>query len=400
MYKEATVHFGGVNPMDTGILAQPEHGNSPHFFTDIKRGILEAVSFYALGGKPVLDIDVFIEHEEQRLLREEAILQRTEENRGQIVRSIEGEGYVKDAPAFLSLADDQDRTNYITYQGVRAVKRDDFESVRSETTEREGLKGLARFLGIVASHEDASERTKVAKSMLETLTYIGEKEFIEATAGIAQYWLSYLDEDPERQLCAVAKLGELGTIKSDGFVLESILEYIGEDRLAQYKGRLVTNPALLTSEPDKSKIVVLDDWIISGSSILTSCNRVEHELDLLNKNNYLSCLEINVITASLKKISSGISLGGVTVPVKAYFKAHDAEKSSTHGVHISGSHSSVDYEFEETIGEIFRGEQHRKGNTLKFSAPLINIESPYRDMRLRIVESLSHPNITQERQMI
>ena len=77
--------------------------------------------------------------------------------------------------------------------------------------------------------------------MRENLTFIGEKEYKEAAAGIAASWLATLEADDDLHIYAVA--GEIAKlkkatynnqIKSDEYLLDNILANFTEEDWEKY----------------------------------------------------------------------------------------------------------------------------------------------------------------------
>jgi hypothetical protein len=190
--------------------------------------------------------------------------------------------------------------------------------------------------------------------MLDSLTFIGEKEYAEGAAGLAAYWKRYLDSDPGVQLCALAYISR-GSVKSDAYLLERILENFSDQELKRYAGRLIVGIRHLSAPPKKTKIVLLDDWTISGSQMRHARGRLLEDLPLSNgtgaARSYTKSLEINLLTASEQRIHKGLEdCEGAekNPPVKAYFMSHKSDgrvKAKANGGYTSGTHSSVDYDF-------------------------------------------------------
>jgi hypothetical protein len=288
-------------------------------------------------------------------------IEKNEIAKREIFGTFERQGYIKMAPRFRDQIDDATRTNTFRYartaSGVKADKsRPD---VAVEMTEHEGLVGLDRFLKefIQQSQGDSREasRRKVAEAMLENLTFIGSREYAEAARGIGDYWKAYLDEDPDRQICVPMNISRIWTgRKSDVYLFETVIDGFNDNDLERYSGRILTDLEDVTVQPDKLKVVLLDDWTISGSQMQAAYRDIKDSRS--GTRMYADRVEINLLTASAERIRNGLPerLWGdnlPTIPLRAYFVSHEAPDTTGYdqNAHITGTHSSVDFDFEEPI---------------------------------------------------
>ena len=271
-------------------------------------------------------------------------------------------GVAKLAPTLNRQLREGGRENHVTYikDAQRALhtstSNSEYSGRREMVTEGDALKQLAQFLEKNSSNPDA-------RSMRENLTFIGEKEYKEAAGGIAEYWKNKLEVEPDLKICALAGLiAKQGgytesdgkpQIKSDEYLLDNIIGNFSDDELEKYGGRILTNPADI-AQGDNVGVVLLDDWTISGSQLKGAYSR------LLQTNPQLKGrIEIQLIAASNDRVQNGLkhysSQGEVSdIPVRAYYLAHDAHDGAADrsGTHITGYHSSVDFDFEDDISYI------------------------------------------------
>jgi hypothetical protein len=279
------------------------------------------------------------------------------------VERFESRGFAKEAPKFQDMLTDQGRDNRFRYIAncKKGSIRADIEAGDTvvETTEHDGMNGLNSFLNHVRETQPLDAKGKplapVAEDIQENLTFIGQKEYNEATKGIAAAWKAYLDADPGRQLCVLAGVssttkGEESRRKSDNYLLEKVLEHFGDEELEAYGDRLIGNPERLTAEPESARIVMLDDWTISGQQLQYAVLRTLKG-DLRR---YKRSLEINLIAASADRIENGLEgpdgrYAPSLAPVKAYYRAHSSDVLSASGSRITGTHSSVDHDYDDDI---------------------------------------------------
>ncbi len=284
----------------------------------------------------------------------------------EIVRRFEVDHVVREAPLFAEQALETDRTNQVTYvDGVREFMGSDamrrmYRPHWRTMSEQDGLVELYDFLE--RTHNYAYRYSKPnsaeqARGISDNLTFIGEKEYAEATAGIATYWKALLDRNPDQQVLVLATEVSkrfTGGIKSDQYLFERILERFDDAELENYAGRLITDFGDVTAtSPKDLRVVLLDDWTISGDQLTTVAREIQKE-----HARFLPSVEVQLIAASPKRIKQGFDAmpyrpqaprESVPLPLRAYFMAHQDETSQKSETRITGAHSSVDFDFENEI---------------------------------------------------
>jgi len=312
-------------------------------------------------------------------------------------RLLETEHSVKNAPRLADQLKDTDRSNKIIYlhgkevAGLTGTSEESERSSRKEISEQDALRDLDNFLKLVVDTTPAGYSSMAyaeAEALRESLTYIGEKEYKEATLGIATYWKAELDKNPDLQIFAIA--GEIGKteaatrstkevlIKSDDYMLENILSNFSDDELEQYGGRLIIDVEDITAtRPQDLKVVLIDDWTISGNQLNNTATQFVNA-----HTEFEESVEVQLIAANETKIKHGMNLyrtngAKYTMPLRAYYKAHSSEMGEKSGAHITGSHSSVDYDFELNIGMMVSELKYGRGQDVAMVAPT-NIVRPYR----------------------
>ena len=300
---------------------------------------------------------------------------------------------VKVAPRLADqLADDkEDRSNIITYIAgadkslSTKTSEDYYRGDRAELTEYEMLHQLDEFL---AKIEALGGKYAVdAQFMRENLTFIGEKEYKEAAAGIAANWKALLEADAKLQICVIA--GEIAKsknsqgkmiydnqIKSDESLLDNILANFTEEDWEKYGGRiLVDRDDIAQVQKEHLRVVLLDDWTISGWQLRKVYISLIGQYPEIKDQ-----IEVQLIAANKQRIKYGLSVdwlyAGEKIPVKAYFSAHYSAVAGEKA-HITGSHSAVDFDFESTIMKMIR-EAERLGVKDIHMPPGTNIVRPYR----------------------
>lgn len=254
------------------------------------------------------------------------------------------------------------------------------------------LSALRAYNELLDKHDEAASAEKGVSltSLRDDITYIGKNEYKEAVKGIAAYWKTLLDRDPNQQIfiCTQA-IGSAHFVKSDEYMIDRIVAQFSDEELKRYKGRFTMNQAdIMDSNPKDVRIVLVDDWTISGSQLRGAASRFIRRFP-----QFAGRIEIQLIAASRERISLGLeevtgrayesgawSEYGLSVPVRAYYVAHAANSldDSARGVCITGSHSSVDFGFENVLSQLIRGSDQTM-------PPIANIVRPYRQAGYRRV---------------
>ncbi len=380
LYFELTTDDNLLNPGSSS--SQVVSGN-PEVFTQ------------ETAGKDTLDSSaVFIDHENGLTADKKA-------DGVSVLGNFEIDNFVRLAPIFSEQMKDETRNNTFRYvKGESMAWGNDPIPGQEivEMTEKEGMVGLYGFLESMlhaAANDNSPQAVDLktrALALQERLTFIGEKEYIEAAKGIGDYWKSFLDADANNQLCVLTKIGERsvyrGKRKSDNYLFERIISTFSPEELEKYSGRIVAELDDIKEDPANTKVVMLDDWTISGAQIQDTYQAIKKSARFKS---FADSVEVNLIAASGERISKGMNVAesngwnkadAIMLPVKAYFKAHNAQETSrhrSHKAHMTGTHSSVDFDFEDTIDELMRYMRASKKSTaIVYAPPLTNIVRTYR----------------------
>lgn len=293
------------------------------------------------------------------------------------------------------LADDEeDRDNIITYitglgksLGTK-TSEDSYRGGREEITEYEMLHQLDEFLAKMEGSL-GGKYADDARSIRDKLTFIGEKEYKKAAAGIAANWKAVLEADADLQICVIAgeiaKLKDKKTddktiygnqIKSDEYLLEAILANFSEEDWEKYGGRVLVDRDDIAQAPKEHlRIVLLDDWTISGWQLRKVYISLVGQYPEIRRQ-----IEVQLITANKQRIEQGLAVDlvytGEKLPVKAYYSAHYSG-AAARGAHITGSHSTSDFDFEVTIARMVKRARNL-GMEDVCMPPGTNIVRPYR----------------------
>lgn len=254
--------------------------------------------------------------------------------------------------------------------------------------------------------EDIATR---ALDIYENLSFIGERELAEAARSIAEYWKAHLDDNPGSSIFIVTNktfateneefeevetydvdLGHVSTNKSDDYILDKVLGNFNDEELLQYGSRLIFSASdLAEQQAQLAKVIVLDDWIMSGQ-------QMRDTLDSVFENMTPKDIEINLVACSEDRLIEGFMYDQEVnpIPIRAHFTSRKASHPYTSdfgGAYLTAAHSSGDYPFEGTIEEIVSAlNQIHKNGEVVYMPPLTNIIRPYYspEYRLRHMERL------------
>lgn len=320
-------------------------------------------------------------------------------------------GFAKIAPRFSDQLTGEPRENifyYVDNEDANDPQPGDIQQM----TESAGLEQLYGFLADFYNdtrHEGGvdkfAELSSRSRSMLENLSFIGEREFREASYGIAAYWKAYLEEDENRQICVMAPVSHSARYtdirKSDEYFRDRVLQTFTDEELKKYSGRIVGVPEDLTAEPEDAKVILLDDWSISGRELRTAYDEQHINSDAFYKYAAARSVEVNLLISSEGRLERGLKLNPThgdpdlpsTLPVHSYFQSrYSLDSQQEHKSHVSGTHSSVNYDFDKDINRGFPHAVNRfnRLNRLRHikecasRIALANIIPPYRDRESEI----------------
>ncbi len=313
---------------------------------------------------------------------EEAISRRkAEEQTAAEVEHMKKHGYVMAPPRYEEILGDTTRTMPFCW----CVQKHPQETY-ANTSEMDGLAQLYEFLsGFIASVEEKMDHLRKgqelrvghyradkihslydqAKSIREDLTFIGWPEYQRAVKGIGAYWRDLLDQNPDMQICIPSAVAELnryqkfGTRKSDDALLEDVLLTFTDDELKAYGTRIVRRLDDITHTPENTKIILLDDWVISGGQLRDTYRHIIKKHPKGESVVAVNNVEAHMLVAQEERIKYGLALNPYkprkgTLPVVAFYKAHGVHivTDRNSGSHISGQHSAVNYDFYDPIIEM------------------------------------------------
>ncbi len=264
-------------------------------------------------------------------------------------------GYAQQAPRLATQLGDSSRSKlFIPYKSRAGATR----TPDAPMTESEGLDQLADFLLETVEVTRSKEAQRKAESIAEALSFIGEPEYLEAVQGLANYWKHLLDSNPDLQLCILTEVGRLERYrekpgqKSDIGVRSDILATFSDAELAHYSGRIVGSLDDVTSQPEDTKIILVDDWSISGKQMRDVCRELLH-VPLFLSRAIAGEVEIDLLAASKPHLRNGLLLPGSGIghiPVRSFFRAFSAQGVFHNAkVHLTGLHSTVNWGFKDPI---------------------------------------------------
>ena len=292
-------------------------------------------------------------------------------------------------PKLLLQAQDASRDNLMVY-----VKADDylrtetsdpsFMKSRCETTEYKALNEFLYFMKMVEPYVPDHIKDD-ARELRNELVFLGMSELHFAATALAKRLRHHLEVDNKPvyidvgnslSQCRVKK-----EMKSSQYILSLVLSKFPDDEFEEYEGRLKVYGG--RGEIDKSsKILFLDDWIVSGDQVRERISVFEVDND--PEDHEASVL---VMAASGDYLDNGISAysqyGGTIYPVEAYYRLKNSPDAGGMS-RVTGIHSSTDNTFGYEVDGIAycaieRGILKGEGIDALSLPALANIVRPYRN---------------------
>lgn len=304
-------------------------------------------------------------------------------------KRMEAHNYAAEATTFEQQLLDKGRVAPFYYNDLPSHLSNRENWPIKEQAEVAGLHQLDDFLKLVASMTKPDgtpvfpEDTEQAVSIMENLSFIGKREFDEAVRGIGEYWKQYLDQDANNKLVILRGISDSekypGRTKSDSYLIDKVLDTFSDEELLRYQNRMPDNIAAVRSlDPKNVRIVLADDWTISGQQLSRAYQDIVKDPD---NSKFRDNIEINLIVSSAGRIAEGLRSADThpsvdSVKVKAYYKAHNAPKAKF-GAHVSGTHSTANIDFGDVIERMHKHLQ-KLGFAQDELPTLATVVSPYK----------------------
>jgi hypothetical protein len=313
-----------------------------------------------------------------------------------VAERFEAQHFVEDVPLMSELADDPSRVNLISHRvHTSATRSADISGMDmsvypvEKITEHDALVRTRQFLETTShmsgttADMDAGVVQVAAENadiMLHESQFIGEKDLDKAAGGIAALWKSYLHDDPQLKICVPSDTVGTGEeiTKSSDYLYGRVMAHFDDAERQAVSDRITTNLDDLgrKANPDHTKVILLDDWSISGTQLSSGFNKVK-----FHGNRYRpdleSATEINLVAASEQQIEDPQLQTQAEVPVFAYYRAGSTIDKEGRKPFITGAHSSVDFGFADEL-EKMAAVASQLTNTAVDLPPLANIVRPYR----------------------
>lgn len=284
--------------------------------------------------------------------------------------------------------------DYLERSELDVASGEDGIGYKSEQVALEELIVRVEAIGRVMIEQDISYYGDHPFDDTTSITFIDHQSYNEAAAGVAERWKYLLEQGATLAIVSgeVARQEKEGNpdkykqprVKSDEYLLERVLWHFSEDELQRYAPQFIVDLERLPKDPDEdTRLIFLDDWIISGEQMSSVTANVLRQYPA-----YCKQAEVQLIVASPEHLNVGFittvinhihpSITTFYMPVSAYFRAHYAPDVS-YGASISGSYSSVDYGFRDPLNTLTSG--FRSSGYIDQTSPwlaLANIQQPYR----------------------
>lgn len=281
-----------------------------------------------------------------------------------------GEGYVKRPPKFADqLAQIRENPNVrgnMLMSKPEEIAGNGLDQSGNRTkftySEREALLDLGDFLAKTKTVAEADTEDGISqKSILhdvermeEELTFLGKEEYDEAVAGLAGMWGEYLAQGPDYAINIYNELSKEGFEKSYNVIINDIHKaMLGDERLAPLASQVYADPEQWQTG-EHAKLVVVDDWSMGGNTINDLYRTVSQQARKHGKADLLDNLELHMLVAKAGQAEHIVEdkKRYDYKAVRAYYETGDGKYSEREP--LSGSHSSVDIAFEDTLSGMSR----------------------------------------------
>lgn len=303
-----------------------------------------------------------------------------------MLRLFQSQHFVCDAPRLGQIAEDDLRANSFSYYPATTMTRRQRYSGGEvgdpvTMTESEGLGKLRAFLGEsltdIQKHGGNADLEDAINTIATKTSFIGEKELQEATHGIAELWKDYLRTGPRHQL--VIPAGIIGTgeqmQKSSDYLFQRIMSNFTVEEQRKYGAQITRDLNKLQKDPNLTKIVLLDDWSISGTQLANGMGEIVTHRRVSSM--HQQKIEVHMVAASPQQIDS-LRLQGRPVKTWAYFRT---DQSRAGEPFVTGVHSSVDFQFEHPIENVVSTRNEYQQTDEVTMPPLTNIQRNYEAYR-------------------
>lgn len=249
---------------------------------------------------------------------------------------------------------------------------------------------LAEQLALEAKNERSAA---IAKDLGENTHYIDTDSFSEAIEALANNWLNIVRTGKEVFVYSGKEH------KSEAWVGASVLERLSEiivglsteeqsiirQKIKLFVGgrdkdivSLVQN--VVSSGAEKCRIIVVDDFMVTGISVRNSVGRILDELvkrRVIHEDDYRELIEVNVICGTTRPNTNHFK-ELVGVPIYAHLLVPE---SAGRVPHMFGWWKSPDYGFREVIGMDICGQDGVKDAGTKLKPPIaFEMPRPYKGM--------------------
>ncbi|HWA52225.1 MAG TPA: hypothetical protein VG895_04175 [Patescibacteria group bacterium] len=300
--------------------------------------------------------------------------------------------YFKEGPKLKQVLDHPvPRTNMITSipEGVPFNR-----GYENKITEAEGINQISNYINEVKtisqknSNKNSQETLQLATSFGENLVFLGEHELQEASYGLARHIIETAQQGKTVYLYPYQD-------RSPQYITLRILEEIDSqtEQFPEIRGRikLETDTSAIARrcaiDPDHSKVLIPDDFILSGTKLKGAMGQVNSEL-LKKELDPKKIIEGVVIASPIRdneNLKSLTEYGNII----SYYGIPEVKNPSggwmfDSGVAMTGSWCSVDYGFQTTIKRLH--DYLSKQNDNLPTPKLYNIQRPYEKDEKRTTE--------------
>ncbi len=184
---------------------------------------------------------------------------------------------------------------------------------------------------------------------LTSMTYVSKELYAEAVHGLAGRHERWLADNPQKSLLFV--IPNSRSLKSQAKVTTDIASSVSSETRERVHVVMTGDLSNEMIGPD-TKIVLSDDWSVSGNHVANDLGNLFQRLDAQGIDAHKLTVEVNLLVARSDQVKKGI---GAVDRLKEYFPEYMTKEPTlisyfeapvNHGMTTpTGSHSSADYGF-------------------------------------------------------
>lgn len=236
---------------------------------------------------------------------------------------------------------------------------------RRVISEKEMIDDLLEFGALAQNvlkgqmHDEDREVLEHIDGFIDSIHFLSHEAYDEAIQGIAVHHAEWLEQDDNRRVQFVVQSSR--KVRSQWKIASDIASKVSSDVADRVSVATLEDVSEGQAYDGDVKFVLADDWSVSGNLLAEDASRAYRVFDSIGID---APVEIDLLVARQDQITEGIhsivryvnetALDHVNPDILAYFQAPSVKSVYGYEALPSGSHSSVDYGFSETLSRMYK----------------------------------------------